>query len=116
MLPKKRRIGRSLFAYITRVGKRYNSPHFLMYTAPMKAEEKPQDSRFSFSLSKKNCKSAVLRNKLRRRGYSVIKDIIINIESGHYFFFNSKKGVEKVGFLELKGEIVKLLSNYTVLK
>ncbi len=116
MLPKNRRISRSYFPDIVKTGKRLNSPHFLLYIAPHPGADNLGNSKFSFSASKKNYKDAVVRNKLRRRGYSIIKNNIRGIQNGHFFFFSYKKGGEKLDFSELNEEIVKLLSNYTVLE
>ncbi len=71
---------------------------------------------FSFSVSKKVSKSAVVRNKLRRRGYSVIESNISNIKPEHFLFFSYKKGGEKVSYKELENNVVGLLEKSFMLK
>ena len=112
MLPKNRRIPRKDFPYILKTGKRFNSPHFLLYVAKNEQENK---SKFSFSVSKKVYKKASDRNKYRRRGYSAVSKQINNIADGHLYFFSFKKGKYPVKFTELQDEIISLFRSCGVL-
>lgn len=111
MLPRDRRIQKKDFSYILKNAKRINSPHFTLFTLKdLKVAD--QKSRFAFSVSKKVAKQAVLRNKLRRRGYSVISMYLKNIQNNQYFIFVFKKGAENTTFKSLKKEIEGLLAVY----
>ncbi len=115
MLPKKQRIERKFFDQILKNGKRFNSPSFTLYVAKISTETTDLGSRFSFSASKKVAKQAVDRNKLRRRGYSVINRNIDKIKTGNFYFFSYKKGFEK-DYEGLEMDIMKLLSPFTVIR
>ncbi len=110
MLPKKRRISRKEFPYILSKGKRYNSPHLLLYVAKIDNSPETKDSRFSFSISKKVHPLAVDRNKSRRRGYSIINKNLAKIRPGYLCFFSFKKGNGEVSFNDLEKEVLELLS------
>ncbi len=115
MLPKKRRISRSEFPYILANGKRYNSQHLLLYLVKNQANKPYFQTKIAFSVSKKVCNTAVGRNKLRRRGYSVVGKKISKIEPGSLGFFVFKKGSTSTSFKALEGEIFELLSNSLML-
>lgn len=110
MLPKNRRIERKFFNQTTNSGKRYNSESLVLYVTKISQENGTSPSRFAFSASKKISKLAVDRNKLRRRGYSVILRIINRIKPGYFCFFSYKKGYN-TDFKMLEDEIVGLLSS-----
>ena len=109
MISKSRRIRRKEISYILSRGKRYNSSYFLVYIVKSDGlEENP--SRFSFSVSKKVCKGAVGRNKLRRRGYSIISQNIEKIKPNHLFLFSFKKEAVAKSFSALEKDVLELLS------
>jgi ribonuclease P protein component len=116
MLPKKRRISRKEFGHLFLNGKRFNSSAFLMNLVTKDKAFSSNDTRFSFSVSKKVSNSAVLRNKLRRRGYSVVEKNIEKIKTGFLISFSFKKGAEKYSFDQTEKEIVDLLSKASVLE
>jgi ribonuclease P protein component len=70
MLPKKKRIPRSLFPLLLKEGKTFKNDLFLVKIA----FDKVPGGKFSFSISKKIAKSAVVRNKMRRWGYHFIQN------------------------------------------
>lgn len=116
MLAKKNRISRALFDTLLKKGVFFHSQNLSLRV--MKTQKGL--SKFSFVVSKKVSKSAVVRNLLRRRGYSVLKDSIgkdskdtMNTGVVGAFFF--KKGAEKLGFSELQEETVFLLKKAKVL-
>jgi len=113
MLPKKRRIQRSSFSNIFSRGKRHNSTNLLLYVA---TSDKNEPSRFSFSVSKKVNKKAVDRNKLRRRGYSVVSRYLDKIKPNFLCLFSFKLGSGKIKFNELEKEIYSLLRSGGVLE
>jgi ribonuclease P protein component len=111
MLPKNKRISRKEFGELLTNGKRFNSPHLLLYIL----QNKEADSRFAFSVSKKVAKSAVERNKYRRRGYSIISKNSTKIKKGFYFFFSFKKNSIPIAFTNLEKEVGELLSSASML-
>lgn len=114
MLPKSRRIERKSFDYILKNGRRFNSPSFVLYLCPIDKIPTTAPSRFSFSVSKKVSRLATNRNKLRRRGYSVIRGNIKRIKPGFYCFFSYKKGYQ-TKFSLLEEEVNGLLSTALML-
>lgn len=109
MLPKNRRIEKKYFGKITKFGKRYNSDLFSLYKLPISDKDTRVPSKFSFSVSKKVSKLAVDRNKLRRRGYSVVSKHIKSITPGFFYYFSFKK-LENNGFLTIEKDLMRLLS------
>ncbi len=112
MLKKNRRIQRSYFKKIITESKRYHSTSFVLYLSKINNNTTP--SKFSFSISKKILKSAVKRNKQRRRAYSVIKNDLEKIKPGFFCFFVFKKGFHEK-FSDLEKDIKGLLSSSGVL-
>ncbi len=112
MLPKSRRISREEFSSILKAGKRYASSHFTLYVAQNKANLK-KPSQFSFSVSKKIAKSAVERNRLRRRGYSAIKGLVKEVKHGYLLMFSFKN--KTVSVESIHKELGELLSDSAVL-
>ncbi len=112
MLAKNRRIQRKYFGNILSQGKRYNSPHFLLYVCSKSTEE---NSCFSFSISKKVLKKAVDRNLYRRRGYAVIRKVLSNIEYGFDLFFVYKKSKYPLEYSIIEEEILGLLKSARVI-
>lgn len=68
-----------------------------------------------FSCSKKVSLSAVVRNKLRRRGFSVMASFVKNIKSGYVLMFSYKKKSENSTYDEVKSEITRLINLSKVL-
>ena len=111
MLSKTNRIPRSLFKDAL-LGSRFLASPF--FTLRYKTTTKPE-KRFSFVVSKEVSKKAVERNLIRRRGYSIINTNLKNIKSGINCAFRTKKGVIKLSFKELEGEVVGLLKKAGVI-
>ena len=91
MLPKNRRIPRDYFKYILSNNKRYVSESFLLYVALNVQNNKQNQTRVSFSVSKKICQKAVKRNKNRRWGYYIVSKTLTKIKPGYFLFFSFKK-------------------------
>ncbi len=102
MLPKNRRIPRELLKSLLESRKYFNSAHFSLRVA------KAETPRLAISISKKVSKSAVVRNKIRRRVYSTIRDFIPEL-SDNLFLLIAKAGSEKIKGQDLKDELVELL-------
>ena len=111
MLPKKRRIERSLFSFVLAEGKKYHSNSLILNVVV----NNKIPTKFSFSVSKKILKKAIDRNKYRRRGYSIINKHIKRVKTGYVCFFVFKKESTTVSFDNLEKEIVYLLTKSSVI-
>jgi ribonuclease P protein component len=67
---------------------------------------------FSVVVSKKIAKTAVLRNKIRRRAYSILKK---SVKNPYFIILFAKKGVEKANFLDTKEVIQDILIKAKIL-
>jgi ribonuclease P protein component len=115
MLPKNRRISRKEFPLIMKNGRRFNSPHLLLYIYHDSQKNTELKSRFSFSISKKIMPKAVDRNTYRRRGYSVVSSTLPNVGPNKVCFFVYKKGAYPIIFSDLSKEVLGLLREAGVL-
>ena len=102
MLPQKARIPRKLFGEILDSRRYLNSDLFTLKIAPS------EHVRVAVSVSKKVSKRAVVRNKIRRRVYVSVRDILSDIKPGLYLIV-VRPGAEKVKKEELKSDLVKLI-------
>jgi ribonuclease P protein component len=92
MLPKDKRLPRELFTELLERSKYANSLHFsLRYVLG-------GTTRIGVSVSKKNSRKAVIRNRTRRRVYSSLRSAVL---PQGLFLFVAKKGAET-----LKGEVL----------
>lgn len=69
MLPKNKRVNKKTFQILMKDGKTLSSSFFLLYFI------KTEDYRCAFVAPKKSFKTAVNRNKYRRLGYNVIREL-----------------------------------------
>ncbi len=99
MLPKKERLSRAAFSRFFSVGKRHHSPSFTMVYAPLEALH------VSVVVSKKVSNRAVVRNKIRRRIYDIVRHYRAETGVRGVFIFLTKKGVENIAYTSLKSEI-----------
>jgi len=65
--------------------------------------------RIGFVVSQKISKSAVVRNRIKRRLREAVRSNLAQMKKGYDIIFFSKKGVEEKDFWEIKEEIEKLL-------
>ncbi|MEK7461603.1 MAG: ribonuclease P protein component [Patescibacteria group bacterium] len=103
MLSKSKRISRTLFRSSSDSRKYYKSKYFLL-----RIGSSEDDVRVSVSVSKKISKKAVIRNKIRRRVYSVIREFLPKL-SNNLYLLTARPGAEKVKGEELKIELLKLI-------
>ena len=89
MLDKARKITRNQFKLLNKPFKTIRGGFLLARIFKIKEEK---ESKFSFSISKKVEKSAVLRNKIRRISYLAIQKSLKNIKRGLaiHFILNVK--------------------------
>lgn len=102
MIPRKNRIPRKLFVGILSSRNYLNSDLFSLRIGPS------DDVKAAVSVSKKVSKKAVVRNRTRRRVYSIIMSLLPHFKPGLYLFI-AKPGAEKIKGEDLKKEISKLI-------
>lgn len=73
------------------------------------AQKNSKSARFGFIVSKKISKSAVVRNKIRRRLSEAIKSIIKEIKTGADVALIALPGIEKKDFSEIEKSLAVLL-------
>lgn len=107
MLPKKNRISKEAFPSSNMKGIRVFSPLFsgVIY-------KNEGLSRAAVVVSKKIAKTAVVRNRIRRRFYAAIAPLLKNTDKGGLIVFYPKKEVATVPFPILKSEIEATLHNF----
>ncbi|MFN3693263.1 MAG: ribonuclease P protein component [Candidatus Paceibacteria bacterium] len=104
MVATQNRIPRAQFPAYFASGKRFHSEYFtLVYT-------KATDFRVSVVVSKKVAKSAVDRNRLRRRAYGVIERLNREHAVGGIYIILYKSGALKATRLTLQTELAGLLA------
>lgn len=100
MLPHSQRINTSLFKEIMEKG-RFSHGNLFLFRF-VKYEGK---SRLSVSVSKKVAKSAVDRNKIKRRVYSLLRGMIDKIKPGYKVIVFVKTNIDKVNFDQLNKDL-----------
>ena len=98
MLPKSSRIPRALFKPLLESRQYFNSEHFSLRVASS------DTVRIAISVSKKISKSAVVRNKIRRRAYSVFRNTISTLKPGLYLVV-AKQNAQKMKGKDLENEL-----------
>lgn len=113
MLPRKDRIPRHEIPSPKMKGFRVFSPLFsaVFYITTQNKEE----SRASVVVSKKTAKTAVSRNLLRRRFYSVLSPLLAVIKTPVIIVVYPKNEAKKALFSDLKTEIEKALKQAKLL-
>ncbi len=101
MLPKKNRADKKAIETIFKIGRFISSPNLtLKYLTltPLLIKEMGEIVRISFIAPKTASKKAVVRNLLRRRGYSVLEKYLDQFPTGFVgAFILGKKSVEIFG-------------------
>ncbi len=111
MLSKSNRLTKSAFMLVMDKGLPYHSP-----IAVLKILKTHGTHGFSVSVSKKVSKSAVGRNKIRRRVYSIIKTFITKINGDISGLVIMKSGSEKLSFNDLQEQIKNIFVKSGILK
>jgi ribonuclease P protein component len=107
MLAKTRRIPRKTLEIVLKNGKSTHSPQFSVALLPQKNPEKP--SQFAMVVSKKVAKIAVVRNKLRRRGYRAIEQALPDLKAGYFVVIFFKKGTSELDVPTTQQKITEIL-------
>ena len=114
MLPSSQRIHRRDFKDIFKKGRFWQSSNLSLVTLK-KEDPTLNKSKFAFSASKNVAKKAVARNKLRRRGYSAIRNLMTRVKPSFLAVFIFKKGSDGLSFKEIEKEVVFLLQKSRLL-
>lgn len=104
MVATQNRISRSQFPAYFASGKRFHSEHFTVVFT------KATDFRVSVVVSKKVAKSAVDRNRLRRRAYGVVERFAKEQSQSGVYIILYKPGALKATRLTLQSQLVALLA------
>jgi ribonuclease P protein component len=111
MLSSQNRLSTSLFKEVIQKGIIFHGDFFLARCLNM-----PGISRFSVSVPKKVAKTAVLRNKIRRRIYSILRSLGSKIYSNKSVVLIMKVGSDKIAFPILKLDIEKAFVKNEIIK
>lgn len=111
MLKKKNRVDKAVFKDILQKGFRFYSQNVSLRTT------RAVNSRFKFavSVSKKELKTAVKRNLLRRRVYSILRELKTKIKTPLNSVFFLKKEAIELPYSKLKDEVVFLLKKARII-
>lgn len=111
MLKKKNRVNKHLFTDVIKGGTVYYSQNLSLRVI------KTQDSKPKFSVyaPKKELKSAVKRNLLRRRAQAVLHKILTKVDQKINCVILLKKGALDIPFPKLEDEIIFLLKKARIL-
>ncbi len=113
MLSKKIRVGKELFPQVLLKARCLYGNNMSLRVLNTNITNK---TKFSFVVSRKVSNKAVRRNLLKRRGYSIIKNISKYINNGFICVFFFKKTSTLLSYKELEKEIFFLLKKAKVLK
>jgi len=111
MLPSAKRLSAEKFKVVIEKGAFFHSDFILLRL--MKTQEK---SRFAVSVPKRVAKTAVLRNKMRRRVYSAVGTMESMIKPGFNVILIMKSGAQKVSLKGLVLDIGKIFVKSGILK
>ena len=99
--------------YTYQKGKTIRTPKFSLVFAPNQRGKQ----RFAVVISKKVIKSAVGRNRVRRRIYEVIRLNLVEIpESNDYIFIVFSKDLKTMDFTEIERLVLKLAEQAKIAK
>ena len=97
MLPKKQRLTKQMIEHLFKSARRIKTSRFLVSYAKIDNLKNPC---ISMVVSKKQAKTAVLRNRLRRKGYAAVSPlvskiqpnigILVSFNDGNPYFSNSE--------------------------
>ena len=111
MLSKNQKLPRELFEPVSKTGRRLATSLFSFQYSPSSA-----DCRFSAVVSKKVSKTAVGRNRIRRRVYDTLRKLIPQMKNPSYAIFHAKPPVMNATLAETEREIAELLQKAGILE
>ena len=109
MLPRTQRLTRAEFLATKHKKKLFHSPVFLVsvtYSETLKG---------AVVVSKKVARGAVERNRIRRRMYAVLQDVLKMAQNNAHIVIVAKKGIETTSFDELHNELTHTLTEAQIL-
>ncbi len=107
MLKATQKISSREFTQFYRKGKKINTEHFRVSLVNTSKKENPK---FAVVVSKKVAKTAVLRNKNKRRIYEILRQLYPQFSGVKYGFFFIQKDISRVDFYKLKSEIEEIIT------
>src|SRR4051812_21797720 len=114
MLPRSKRLSVPLFTNVLANGSIVHSP---LFTARiLKTAQSKVDSRFSAVISKKIAKTAVERNKFRRRIYSGVAAVDKKVKPGFQIILMAKPTLTKALLKEITADLEALFVKSNLLK
>lgn len=108
MFLKNKKVTKKLFSQIMKEGFVVSTSLFVF-----KFLKNSNNAQYAFVVSKAVAKKAILRNKLRRRGYSALRQFPVNNSQG--IFFYKKNNKDPISFIELKKNIDFLLKKAKII-
>ncbi len=109
MLSKHRRVTKSLFDTVLKEGKTTHGNLLYLRYMPKSLD---LYSHFAFVAPKSVAKLAVDRNKLRRKGYSILYPLNTTNSVGVFFF---KKEAKNVSSMDISSDVISLLKKANLL-
>jgi len=106
MIPKNKRLTINLFKEVFLKGKSVFGPEISLVYIKQAEGVLP---RFSFSVSKKVAKTAVLRNRIRRKAYSALSPLLKTFTAPIYGVFVVKKDIGALTIEEIRKRISALI-------
>ncbi len=105
MLPKKERLSRDAFSRFFSMGKRHHSPSLQVVYTPY------ESLHVSVVVPKKVQKSAVKRNKIRRRIYDIVRNYRKERGIQGVFIFLAKATIIELAYVQMKEEVQKQIEH-----
>ena len=102
MLPKRQRLTKHMIERLFRDARRVKTSRFLVSYGVLEEIKSPS---ISMVVSKKYAKTAVLRNKLRRKGYASVAPLIQNIKPGMAILVNYTDGKAEFDNADMTAEL-----------
>lgn len=118
MLPKKFRLPGNQIPLVLKRGKRYNFSLFnlVVYNQTTKQPDNQTTSRFSFIVSSKISKRAVIRNRTKRLLSESVRLLVPQIKKGREIIFFAKKALKEEKLQDVLPTIEKNLKKTRLLK
>lgn len=110
MFSQKERVNKDIFPAILKIGRTINSDNLSLRYIENKDVSAGLKNRYTFVVSAKVSKLAVVRNLLKRRGRYIIRKNKDKIKTSFNCVFFFKPGSVKLNFEELEKEFLILLS------
>lgn len=114
MLPANRRLTTEFFDK-TIAGRSFHSPLFSLKVI-LSAEKSPKRTRFAVSASKKIFKTAVLRNRARRRTYAAVASLLPRIIDGFFAIILIKPEALELKQPELESALGNIFAKAGIMK